>query len=70
MLTKISIRSIGRRESEGKTKFTHISLFERSSQNFSQNDDRYLTLRTLVLRVRGNFSAHGEVDDSVPSFIA
>ncbi len=44
-----------------------MSRFDRSSQNFSQNEDRYLTFRTLVLRVRGNLRAYGECDTVAPS---
>ena len=45
---------------------TYISRLDRSSQNFSQNEDRYLTLSTLVLSVRGNLSAvlDGESEQS------
>lgn len=47
-----------------------MSRFDRSSQNFSQNEDRYFTLSTLVLSVRGSFSVAGDGDDeSPPSFI-
>lgn len=45
-----------------------MSRLDLSSQNFSQNDDRYFTLSTLVLRVRGSFSVDGD-GESVDSFI-